>query len=410
MQPTIDFRSPHTYSSEASHEAYRWLRQNDPVHRVETPRGQAWVLSKYKDIVDACTDPELFSTAGGAEPPDVLCKQSPRAVPVPRFALVNLDPPRHRALRQPISTFFSPKQMANYEGRISSAIQRALSATPSSGVFDGITAIAETVPFFVATELMGLPESDYPKLLSWVDALVDSGKRPTPASVRSAVVEGAGYFNDVLKQRRESPGDDLISHVIAAKDAGAAIGDDDLLIYCFNLMVGGNQAPRQFFAGGLYALAAHPEVRRQLRDEPHRVREAVEEILRWYTPVTAMARWATRDVALHGQQIRAGDGIILLFQSGNRDEEIWGDDSDCFRLGRSRPQRHLGFGYAEHICLGMALARLEGRIAFRALLDRLPEFSLAGEPIKGESYQVNAMTYLPLRAGSAAFTTVSERE
>ena len=210
-----------------------------------------------------------------------------------------------------------------------------------------------------------------------------------------------GYFGGVIAERRERPGDDVISTLVHSTIDGQQLEEFDLLSFCMTLLVAGNETTRNLLSHGMLALATHPEQRRALTADPDRLPRAVEEMLRWGSPVASFMRTATRDTELRGVPIREGDRVLLLYAAANRDEAVFGPDADDFRADREASGQ-VAFGYGEHFCLGAALARLEGRIAFEELLRAIGDVALAGDVARLRSVSIRGIVHLPLALAAAA--------
>jgi cytochrome P450 len=204
------------------------------------------------------------------------------------------------------------------------------------------------------------------------------------------------YFHAKLGERRGRPHDDLLSALAAAEVDGERLADEELLMFCMTLLVAGNETTRNLISGGARALMEFPDQRRALVENPDRLPGAVEEMLRWVTPIRSFARTATRDTEIRGQRIAAGEYVLLLYTSGNRDEEVFGPTADVFDVGRPAESMHVVFGFGEHFCLGASLARLEARVLFEELLARFPDFSLAGEIVPLRSTLMNGLVRMPV--------------
>jgi cytochrome P450 len=209
------------------------------------------------------------------------------------------------------------------------------------------------------------------------------------------------YFSKLIAERRSEPRDDLLSVLVGAEVEGERLTDADLLNLSFLLLVAGNETTRNLIALGTLALIGHPDQCRKLVDDPGGIPDAVEEMLRWTSPVTHMARTATRDVEIRGQRIREGDTVVMLYGSANRDEDVFGDDAEEFRVAR-RPNPHLAFGLGEHVCLGAQLARLEACVLFEELLRRFPKLELVGEVARMRATMVPGVKRMPVRLGTGA--------
>jgi len=265
---------------------------------------------------------------------------------------------------------------------------------------DLVEALAVPVPMYVIAEMLGVPRADRPRFKRWSDSMIEAGGGRRSAITDAMLGEMLGYFQDVLAERRRAPKDDLVSTLARAEIEGASLTDPEILIFCITLLAAGNETTRNLISGGSLLLMRHPEQRRRLLAEPALLPNAVEEMLRWWTPVHSFIRTATRDTELRGRRIAAGDVLLLLYASANRDEEIWGEEADRFDVGRDHArQRHLAFGFGEHLCLGAPLARLEARVVFEELLARYPRFELAGEPELLHSRLMHGVERLPVVFG-----------
>jgi cytochrome P450 len=238
--------------------------------------------------------------------------------------------------------------------------------------------VAAPLPTLLIAELLGAPPEDWEKFREWSDAAVGSADPDHAGQGPEALLALFEYFSKLIEARRIEPRDDVISILADAEVEGHRLSDEDLLNFCFLLLVAGNETTRNLIALGTLALIEHPEQLQRLLDDPSLIPSAVEEMLRFTSPVTHMARTATEDVEIRGVPIRAGQIVVMLYGSANRDEDVFGDDAEDFRVDR-QPNPHLAFGFGEHLCLGAALARLEARVMFEELLRRYPSIELVGE-------------------------------
>jgi cytochrome P450 len=227
--------------------------------------------------------------------------------------------------------------------------------------------------------------------------MIEAGGGRRTAATDAMLGEMLAYFQAVLGERRRAPKDDLVSTLARAEIDGVRLSDPEILMFCATLLAAGNETTRNLISGGSLLLMRNPDERRRLLAAPALVPNAVEEMLRWWTPVQSFIRTATRDTDLRGRRIAEGDVMLLLYASANRDEEVWGEDSDRFDVGRDHArQRHLAFGFGEHLCLGAPVARLEARVVFEELLARRPRFELTGEPELLYSRLMNGVERLPV--------------
>ncbi|HVH19060.1 MAG TPA: cytochrome P450, partial [Myxococcota bacterium] len=258
------------------------------------------------------------------------------------------------------------------------------------------------VPMYTIADLLGVPREDRPHFKRWSDAMIAAGGGLRSADTDAALVEMLGYFQRILEARRREPRDDLVSTLANAEIDGDRLQDPEILMFCITLLAAGNETTRNLISGGTLLLARHADERRRLLREPGLLPGAVEEMLRWWTPVQSFIRVATADTQLRGREIRAGQVVLLLYASANRDEEVWGDEADRFDVARDHTRRrHLAFGFGEHLCLGAPLARLEARVVLEELLARFPAFELAGPPEMLHSRLMHGVEKLPVAVGAA---------
>jgi len=381
------------FYQEDPYSAFRRLRGEDPVHWYE--RGGFWCLLKHADVELVSRSPQLFTNTrgimiGGVNQGD----QRPLGIPP---TILEMDPPQHNRYRKLVIQAFTPQAIAKLEPRVRQIAREALDAVPRGETLDFVPAVSVPIPLYVIAEMLGVPKEDRPDFERWSDALIAAGGGLLDEHTTAATGELLGYFQRHLEERRRSPRDDLVSVLAEAQVDGDRLGDPEILMFCLTLLVAGNETTRNLISGGTWALAERPEQRRWLAADPARIPGAVEEMLRWWTPVWSFSRRARRDTVLRGREIREGEQVILLYPSANRDEEVWGDDAETFDVRRDHAgRRHLSFGFGEHLCLGAALARLEARVTFEELLRSHPHFELAGPPATLRSRLMHGVERLPL--------------
>ncbi|MEM8922094.1 MAG: cytochrome P450 [Actinomycetota bacterium] len=345
-------------------EPLAWMRRNAPVY-WDDDYG-IWAVTRHEHISLIERDTETFSSAKGSRP----------EVSVP--SMINLDPPRHTDRRRIVSSGFTPRRVADHEAFLRATVTELIDEVIDDGGCDFVDAVARSIPLRMIAKLMGLPAADEDKLLHWSD-LFATGGEDIREEVRAAVLEWVGYILDHMQSRTDPEAEDLISLLIHHEDQ--PLSAEDLIYETMLILVGGDETTRHVMSGGLEALLLHPEQWQTLRDDRSLLNGAIEEMLRWVTPVRNMSRTATVDVTLGDQQILAGDRLLLLYLSGNRDEDVF-DRPDEFDITRS-PNHHLAFGArGRHFCLGAQLARLELRVLFDELLDRLPGIALVEPGVK----------------------------
>ncbi len=358
-------------------EAFAWMRKHAPVYWDDNASARTWDgghglwgVTRYEDIRAVASDQKLFCSGNSSRP------DSP---PVP--SMINHDEPVHMQRRGIIRQRFTPQSIRSYEPFIRASATRLINNVCERGECDFVADIATPLPMMLIGELLGFPGDDYQKLLHWSD-LFATGLNDMPEGflerVGAAVREWNDYVTFYFDKRRAEPGDDLISAIVNAKINGVGLTHTELMHEAMLILVGGDETTRHVISGGMEALLRRPEQHAQLVDEPALLSTAIEEMLRWVTPVKNMNRTATRDTELGGQQIRKGDKLLLLYESGNRDESVF-DSPDLFDIHRE-PNHHLSFGgYGRHFCLGANLARLEIKVMFEELLRRLPDMRLRGD-------------------------------
>jgi len=382
------------------HAVWTRLRAEAPVAYFAPRQYEPfWAITKHADIVSISRKPLRFSSAQG------IMLRPAHQVMVPSEMVVMLDPPRHGPMRRVANVRFTPPsvraQRAEIE-RIAVEILDAVAPAGSSGDFDFVERIAAPFPLAVIACFLGVPRDDWERLYRWSNEVIGAAdpeyRRPgeTPGqTAKRARGELHRYFEHLIQERRIDPKDDLVSELIRGKVDGTPLTEEQLLSYCELLVEAGNETTRNAISGGLLAFCEHRGEWEKLRGRPELLSDAVEEILRWVTPISHFTRTATEDCEVRGEKIRAGEQVALYFASANRDEEVF-EDPFAFRVER-RPNPHLAFGFGEHFCMGAHLARVELEIIFRHLLARLEWFEVSG-PVERLSSIINgSIKHLPLR-------------
>jgi cytochrome P450 family 142 subfamily A polypeptide 1 len=288
--------------------------------------------------------------------------------------MINFDPPEHNLRRQIVSSGFTPRRVEEHEPFLRTKVNDLIDAVASHGECDFVRDIATPLPMLMIGALMGLPETDHQQLLEWSDLFATGGDEISKDVVPAGKAY-ADYIMKVIEARRGSTSEDLVSLVVNADVNGAKLTDTDLIFETMLVLVGGDETTRHVISGGLDALLRNPDQLAALRADPSKIPSAIEEMLRWVTPIQNMNRTATRDTELGGQTIKEGDRLLLLYPSANRDAAVF-EEPDSFDIDRA-PNDHLAFGgYGRHHCLGAQLARLELRVLFEELLARLDPIEL----------------------------------
>lgn len=349
-----------------------------------------WVASTYDDVLRISKDPETFCSGKG-----VLLMDLGRELPEIPGALLYVDPPDHTRYRRIVQPAFAPSRVKALEPAVRAQARRLLDAVPTGEVVDLVETISVPYPLVVIAELLGVPADDWRRLYEWSDYAIAAGTQQTEENM-AALAEMAEFFLAIIAEKQRQPGDDLVSVLATVEVDGEKLNEGELMMFCGQLLVGGNETTRNLVSGGLVALAEHRDQWERLRRDRSLVPTAIEELLRWTTPVISFFRTATRDVTVHGQLVREGDPVMLLYASANRDEAAFGADADQLDVGRE-PNHQVAFGFGQHYCLGAALARLEGRVMLEEILDRFEEMELAGEVGRLESAGVvSGWTSVPM--------------
>lgn len=343
---------------------YAQLRSAAPVAWHEDPG--YWVLSRHADVLRVSQDPAAFCSHRG-----ILVSEIGHPYDTPP-TMMHTDPPEHTRHRSRVQPEFGSSAVRAMEPAVRTRARGLIDRIPDGEPVDVIDSLAAEFPLRVIADLLGVPEDDRERFLRWSDAAIPDAEGFTDEERLVEIAEMAGYLKKITSRRRENPRDDLISRLASVVD------DSEMSMFLVQLLVAGNETTRNMIAGGIHALATHPDQWGLLTMDPTLVRGAVEEWLRWTTPVVSFVRTATRDVEVAGAAVAAGDPVLLLYASANRDEKVFGNTAAQFDITR-RPNPHLSFGTGPHVCLGAALARLEGRVVLEELLARFESVQPAGD-------------------------------
>lgn len=392
----VDVVSNDVYERGVPYDQFAFLRRNAPVHRqaVADPTliDHVWVITKYDDIVSVSKDPQTFSS--GVNGP-LLRPERPVVVP---GSFISMDDPEHRRLRLLASKAFTPKVVQAFERQYRELTIQIIDRALEQETFDLVSEVAQGLPMFAICDLLGVAEVDRPEVVRWSNAIL-TGDDPDYAGSRQDVVDAfhalMGYAQRLGQERRDAPGEDLISRLVN-DDGSGRLTDAELGGFVLLLVVAGNETTRNNISHGMIALMERPDQFHELRLNLHQhVDRAVEEITRWASPVNFMGRTATQDVHLRGQHIRAGERVAMFYSSANRDEDVF-PSGDEFAITRT-PNRHLSFGVGNHFCLGANLARIETRLVIEELLPRIRSIELDGDIERVRSSFVNGIKKLPVK-------------
>jgi cytochrome P450 len=391
VQTTVPLHSPDFYAGNP-YPAYRELRAKSPVCWNDVTN--FWALLKYEDIRFVSSNPAMFSSTKGVTIPDPAYES-----PVQEGSLIFTDPPRHRQLRKLINSGFTRRQVAILEPKIRGIVRGILDQIGPNSTHEFAEEIAAPLPTRIIAELIGAPPDDWEQFRAWSDAATGTADPEIELDNFVAMGQLYEYFRKLIAARRTEARDDMLSILVGAEIDGHRLTDEDLLKFAFLLLVAGNETTRNLIALGTLALIAHPDQCRMLIEDPSLIPGAVEEMLRWNSPVVHMARTATTDVEIRGQLIRKGEVVVMLYGSANRDEDIFGSDSEEFKVTR-HPNPHIAFGCGEHSCLGAQLARLEASVMFDELLRRFPKLEVVGEVDRMRATMVPGVKRMPIRLGT----------
>jgi cholest-4-en-3-one 26-monooxygenase len=382
------------------HDVWTRLRAEAPVARFQPPGYEPfWAITRHADVMEISKQPLRFSSVRGI---------TLRTVNAPVFAsemVVMLDPPRHGPMRRVINARFTPRAVRERRDdidRIAVEILGAAAPEAGAGELDFVERIAAPFPLAVIAWVLGVPRDDWELLFRWTNEVIGKDdpeyRRPGESpgqTIKRARGEVHTYFRRMIEQRRRDPHDDLVTALVHGEIDGSPLTEEQLVSYCELLVEAGNETTRNAVSGGLLAFCEHRGEWEKLRERPELLPDAVEEILRWVSPICFFTRTATDDYELRGERIPAGEQVALYYASANRDEEVF-EDPFAFRVDR-RPNPHLAFGFGEHFCMGAHVARVELETIFRHLLGRVDSFEVAGPVERLSSITNGSVKHLPLR-------------
>jgi cytochrome P450 len=333
-------------------------------------------VTRYHDIREISRNPETFCSGRGALVNDPLREGGTVA-----GSILHMDPPQHGAWRRTLNREFTSRALERMEAEVRSLVIRLLDAVPVGEVVDLVDVLAAPLPVLVICDLLGVPASDRSDFRRWSDAtiLASDGRAALPPEALADVMELVAFLEQLARDKVAHPADDIVSLLVGADVEGRQLEPAELVTFNMSLLVAGNETTRHLISGGMMALAEHPDQRAQVANDLSTVPRAVEECLRWVTPIQQFARTATRDATVGDIAVDEGDYLVMLYASGNRDETAFGPTADQFIATRPIEVPNLAFGFGEHLCLGAALARLEARIVFEELLTRFPRYEIADE-------------------------------
>ena len=395
----INLIDPDVFVRGVPHDQFSFLRREAPVFWHDDPYGGFWALTKHADVVHANRDSKLFSSF---ERSPLYNVEDPESIAQLRLMMLSLDPPDHTKLRLIVNRGFTPRRIKELQQSLVDRARMIVDNIAEKGECDFVTEVACELPLQAIADLIGIPQEDRHKVFDWSNRLVgaeDPEFGITADDSANAAIELFLYAQELANDRRQNPRDDIVTNLINAQVDGEGLDDMEFNSFFMLLAVAGNETTRNAIAHSMLALMEFPEQRQLLLDDPSLIDSAIEEFLRWATPVMQFKRTATEDIVLRDQKISAGDRVLMYYSSANRDEEVF-DDPFTFNVRRD-PNLHtlhsaFGGGGA-HFCLGANLARAEMKVIFEEVLRRVPDMELAGEPSRLRSNFINGLKHLPVQ-------------
>lgn len=393
----IDLYDPDRYVDGPPHETFEHLRREQPVYWQPMPDGTGyWAVLRHADLVAVAREPKTYSASRGGV---VLEDLAPETLAMMQDMLLAMDPPRHVGYRRNVAPQFVPRVINQLEPRVRTICQEIMRDAAERGDVDFVHDVCAKLPSQVVGELVGIPEADWPQIHAWSERN-SGGQDPDFSSgysedASNATIEMAMYAIGLAQQRRAEPRDDLTTLMLAMELDGEPMTDIQFGSFFVQLVTAGNDTTRTMLSSGLLALLDHPDQLAELRADPALIPGAVEEILRWANPLHYFRRTATRDAQLGGVAITEGQKVGMIYTSANRDAAVF-PDPHRFDIHRD-PNPHLSFGTGEHFCLGVHLARLEGRVFFEELFESFPTIEQTGPARRQRSNLNNALKSLPIR-------------
>jgi cytochrome P450 family 142 subfamily A polypeptide 1 len=369
MTRTFDLVDGRWYAAQPFDD-WAWMREHAPAYWDAT--NEIWALTRYDDVLAAEKDPARFSS-----------QRAPRPHGDHLPMMISMDDPEHGRRRKLVSRGFTPRRVRDHEATIRRICTTIIDRVAPKGACDFVWDIAAPLPLLLIADMLGFPPESYDDLLRWSDDLIRATTADPPPDVALAAMEASLGFREfqlgvIADRRAKPPQDDLVSILCYADIDGERLDDESIISESLLILIGGDETSRHVMTDGMLALLEQPDQAAILRDDPAAIELGVEELLRWVSPIKNMARTVARELQLHGQTLREGDQVVLMYPAANRDPAVF-DDPERFDVRRN-PNPHLAFGFGPHFCMGASLARVELRVMFSELLRRLPDLHLAGDP------------------------------
>ncbi len=389
---------PSLYSGGDPFELYATLRRTSPVCWVDREGGGFWAVTTHPEVSSIGADPVGFCSSKG-----ILVDEIGTTYEAPP-TMMHTDPPQHTRYRRLVQPGFKPSMVKLMEEGVTAKARALISPIQSGEAVDVVEALSIPFPLQVICELLGVDGSQWQRFFEWSEAVIPGESERSEEERAELQAEMWGYLVGVAEERRRTPAQDLVS-VLAnlgshPDEGGEALSEAELAMFLIQLLVAGNETTRNLLSGGLVALAERPDQWAALRSDPALVPTAVEELLRWTTPVISFMRTATAATTIRGVAVAVSDPILLVYASANRDDEVFGPDADQLRVDR-HPNPHVAFGFGPHFCLGATLARLEARVVLTELLRRFESLGLAGPVERTPSPVIAGVRHAPLEFAGA---------
>lgn len=385
---SIDPMVPDFYLSPDYYEVLAQLRRHAPINCFAPG---LWSVASYSLIREISSHPQEYCSRQGALVNDPIRSSGEMETP----SILHMDPPDHSAFRRLLNKRFTPRSLDGLSSSIKKMAHEVIHRVASDEPIDFVQEIAAPFPILVISELLGIAQGDRQDFRRWSDAVIEA---PDASSEDASLglVELAGFMSEHIEAKRLQPGDDLVSLLLGSEIDGRPLSNDELFMFLLTLLVAGNETMRTFITGSTLALFEYPQQRQKLLADFSLIPRAVEECLRWVTPIHAFCRTATSKLSIGDQTIDEGDYLVMLYASGNRDESAFGPTADQFDVSRLPDPMHVALGFGEHVCLGASLARLEARIFLTEFLSTYPQYVVTGSAVRVPSTTVAGISSLPV--------------
>ena len=396
----IDLSNPKTFLRGVPHEYFRVLREEAPVHwqdecalPVFLPGPGYWALTRYEDVTFVSKHPEIFSSAVGTS---ALNELRPRERKLARVQLIQMDPPGHTELRNLMNAQFKPRAVREIEAHLRKIVRETLDGLESRSECDFVDAVSAPISLRVLTNFLGVPDAYTARFYRWTNETMRFGEPGIGNLLRARMALLQIFVQSALlaRARRKKPLSDAFSSLVNGEFGGEPLSRTMIQVNFFLLIIAGNETTRNALSGGIQALCEHPDQFDALRRDPSLLPQAIEEMLRWVSPVMQFRRTAVRDTQVGDQEIRKGDKVVVYYGAANRDPRVF-ENPEVFDITR-KPNPHIAFGTGTHFCMGSHIARLEMRVTLEEFLRRFPNVRLAGPPERLQSNFISAIKHLPI--------------